>query len=143
MILVVLGSFATAFTRPLIEIERLCREGKINEEVIVQAGYTAPCASPWITFREFIDPGELAELNIRARIIITHAGVASLVNAIKLKKKVIAIARLKKYNEHVDDHQTEILKEFAAMGYIIPWGENVSLDEVMESDEKFQPGDFV
>jgi len=66
----------------------------------------------------------LLELYDRASLIITHAGTGSLIKGVKKGKKVIAIPRLVKLGEHIDDHQLEILNEFVQMEYVIPWNEN-------------------
>jgi UDP-N-acetylglucosamine transferase subunit ALG13 len=95
MILVLLGTFPTAFKRPLVEIDRLCREGKINEKVIVQSGHTQ-FESEFLEMRPFIAPDELTGIYKEARIVITQAGTGSLLKGMKLHKKIIAIPRLAK-----------------------------------------------
>lgn len=142
MILVLLGTFPIEFNRPLIEIEKLCHEGKINEEIIVQSGYTQ-FSSSYMKIYPFIPPPELAELYQQARIIISHAGSGSLIKGIKLNKKIIAIARLAKYNEVVDDHQLEILNEFARLNFVIPWNENSSLQEILSEVDQFEPSVYI
>ncbi len=142
MILVLLGTFPIAFKRPLFELERLCQEGKITEEVIVQNGHTQ-MDSRHLTLRPFIPPDELTTLYERARVIISHAGTGSLLKGIKLHKKVIAIARLVKYGEHIDDHQTEILEEFARLNYILPWREHDSPEELLTAVETFSPARYL
>ena len=54
-----------------------------------------------------------------ATLIITHGGVGSIVSALKKNKKVIVVPRLKKYNEHIDDHQLEIVEEFKKRKHIL------------------------
>lgn len=143
MILVLMGTFDIEFRRPLEEIRKLCLDGTINEEVIVQSGYTTIDAIRLMVVKPFIDPDELLELHKKARIIITHAGTGSLIKAITLKKKVIAVARLAKFSEHVDDHQLEILAEFEKLKYVLAWRENTSLKEVLERIDDFTPSEFV
>lgn len=138
MILVLLGTFPTAFPRPLMEIEELCKTGEIQERVIVQSGHTH-IESDHMEMRPFIPPDELSELCVAARVIITHAGTGSLIKGIKLHKKIIAVARLSKYNEMVDDHQVEILNEFTESGYILPWNEGDSLALILSRIDDFQP----
>ncbi len=46
-----------------------------------------------------------------ADLVITHAGVGSIMKCLKANKRFIAAARLSEYNEHVNDHQLE-LKDF-------------------------------
>jgi len=142
MILVTLGTFPTEFLRPLNEINELCEKKIITEEVIVQSGHTN-FESTHLNMRPFIAPDELTELTQNARFIITHAGTGSLIKAIKLNKKIIAIARLSKYNEMVDDHQVEILKEFVKLNYILPWEENIPLESVINSLDNFNPSTYI
>ena len=142
MILVTLGTFPTEFTRPLIAIDALCRSGILQEEVIVQCGHTS-FESTYLTMRPFIAPDELTGLTKNARLIITHAGTGSLIKAIKLHKKIIAIARLSKNEEMVDDHQVEILNEFSKLNYILPWAENVPLENILEKVDDFEPNHYV
>lgn len=142
MILVLLGTFPTDFKRPLLEIDKLCADGTITEEVIVQNGYTT-IDSKYLTLKPFLPINELIELYKQARIIISQAGTGSLIKGIKLNKKIIAIPRLAKYGEVVDDHQLEILEEFTKLNYILPWREDVSLKECLVAIESFHPEKYV
>ncbi|UBZ07322.1 hypothetical protein LDL76_01100 [Salegentibacter mishustinae] len=142
MIIVLLGTFPTAFKRPLIEIEKLCKKGLITEEVIVQSGHTQ-FDSEYLKMRPFISPDELTELYKQARVVITQAGTGSLIKGMKLNKKIIAIPRLAKYGEVVDDHQEEILHEFTKQNYILPWTEDIALAEVLSKIDDFKPSPYV
>ncbi|MGB5553486.1 MAG: PssE/Cps14G family polysaccharide biosynthesis glycosyltransferase [Flavobacteriaceae bacterium] len=142
MILVTLGTFPTEFTRPLIELERLLEQGLIKEEVIVQNGHT-PFESKFMTLRPFMSPDEITELYKKARVIISHAGTGSLIKGIKLEKKVIAVARLSKYNEMVDDHQVELLDTFTELNYIYPWYETDQLNDILNAIDSFEPSPYI
>ena len=108
MILVLLGTQNNSFSRLLEEVERCINSNIIKEEVIVQAGYTK-FKSKHMKIFDLISTKKLEELQDKANIIITHGGVGSIVSSIKKGKKVIAIPRLHKYGEHVNDHQKEML----------------------------------
>ena len=82
---------------------------------------------------------ELEELQEKSNYIITHGGVGSIVSSVKKGKKVIAIPRLHKYNEHVNDHQKEIVKYFNDKGYIIGIDNVEQLEKVVSNIEKFVP----
>lgn len=142
MILVLLGTFPTQFERPLVAIDALCREGIIREEVIVQNGHTK-FSSKHLTYKPFLPVAELDELYRDARIIISHAGSGSLLKGIKLGKKMIAIPRMPKYGEVVDDHQMEILAEFEKENYLLGWRETDQLRALLERIEKFEPKPFL
>ena len=142
MILVLLGTFPTEFSRPLIAIEELCKAGLIQEEIIVQNGHTS-FDSEYMTLRPFIPPNELTELYLKARFIISHAGSGSIIKGIKLNKKLIAIARLANYNEVVDNHQVEILNEFVKLNYILAWNQNEQLQDIINGIEDFAPSPYI
>ncbi|MEX2592752.1 MAG: glycosyltransferase [Anditalea sp.] len=142
MIIVLLGTFPTAFERPLVQIDRLCREGIIQEKVIVQSGHTQ-FESEFLEMRPFIPPDELTELYKEARVVISQAGTGSLIKGLKLNKKIISIPRLAKYGEVVDDHQDEILNEFVNLNYILPWTEDIALETVLIKIENFEPSPYV
>lgn len=142
MILVLLGTFKIDFYRPIIAIENAVKDGDIREEIIIQAGHTA-FTSEFLIMRSFIDPKELDQLYDRAEIIITHAGVGSILKGFKMHKKIIAIPRLYKFKEHVDDHQIDILNEFARCNYLIPWHEHDNFKDLLIKVRKFEPSPFV
>lgn len=67
----------------------------------------------------------------------------SIINCIKANKKVIAVARLSKYNEHVNDHQLQIVKNFNEKGYIIGIEDAVLLKTALESVDAFVPKKYI
>lgn len=142
MILVLLGTFHIAFKRPLIAIEKLCQEGKLQEDIVVQNGHTQ-FSSPYFELRPFMEPSALEQLYDKARLVITHAGTGSIIKGLKKGKKVIAIPRLHKLGEHIDDHQQEILHEFAQSGYLLPWNDTDLLETILQQAEDFTPRPYL
>lgn len=118
MIFVTVGTQPNGFLRCLQEVEKLIDRYNITEEVIAQIGNTDFVTSKFKTIR-FTGENEFKDLIGNASVVITHAGSGAIFNSIKAGKKVIAMARLHKYNEMADDHQTELIKKLADEGYII------------------------
>ncbi len=141
LILVVLGTHELPFTRLLEEVERLKKEGFITEEVIVQAGHTK-YESDVLNIKPFVNYEVMDQLMEDASVIITHAGTGSVISALKKGKKVIAAARLKKYGEHNDDHQLQLLSIFLEQKHILSWGEGEDLSKVMKQTVSFEPVPF-
>lgn len=141
MILVLLGTFPLKFDRPLFEIEDLIKEGVITDKVIVQNGHTQ-FKSEHMVFRPFLPLEELLELYNKADLIISQAGTGSIIKGLKKNKKIIAIPRLAKYAEVVDDHQTELLKEFADENYLLAWNEGDKLSDILKKVDSFIPKKF-
>lgn len=131
MILVTLGTQKQSFVRLLDMIEN----SNIKEEIIVQAGHTKYSSEKMKIF-DFIPYEKLNELTDKADIIITHGGTGSIVTPLKKGKKVIAVPRLAKYGEHVDDHQVQIVDVFSEMGYIIKLNENDNLNSILKKIKK-------
>lgn len=116
MIFITLGTQKQSFKRLLDEIESC----KIldNEEIVAQIGYTK-FISQKIKTIDFLETEEFNKYIQNSEFVITHGGVGSIFDALLKDKKVIAMPRLKKYNEHIDDHQIEICEKLASLGYII------------------------
>lgn len=141
MILVLLGTQDKSFHRLLEEIDRSIEKGVIQEDVIVQAGYTK-YQSDNMTIFDFVSKDKIEEYVTKASFIITHAGVGSILDGIRKGKKMIVAPRLKKYGEHTNDHQLQILKEFAELRYILPLYDFNQLDKLINKINRFQPKTF-
>ena len=142
MILVLLGTQNNSFHRLLEEIDKLIDIGKIQEEVIVQAGYTK-YESKNMKIIDFLPSEELEKLEQQANCIITHGGVGSIIGSIEKGKKVIAVQRLKQYVEHVNDHQLDIVESFDASGYIIGITDVSQLENALQRVDTFEPKKYI
>ena len=138
MILVTLGTQDKSFERLVKAIDKEIEAGNIKDKVIVQAGYTKYKSDNMEIF-DFVNPSELDKLMKEADILITHGGVGSILGALKYDKPVIAAARLAKYKEHTNDHQKQIVGEFAKEGYILELDDFSKLTEVLKKAKKFKP----
>lgn len=67
----------------------------------------------------------------------------SITGSIKENKKVIAVARLEKYNEHVNDHQLQIIKSFNEKGYIIGLEDANLLKTALKNIDSFIPKKYI
>lgn len=134
MILVTLGTQKQEFKRLLDKIEK----SNIKDEIIVQAGHTKYQSKKMQIF-DFINYQEMNKLIDKADLIITHGGTGSILMPLKKEKKVIACARLKKYQEHVDDHQEQIVSVFSQEGYIKELKEEDNLDDIIKNIKNFKP----
>ena len=142
MILVLLGTQNNSFHRLLEEVQKNIDNGNIQEEVIVQKGYTN-FSSNEMTIYEQLPLDEIKKLIDNADLVITHGGVGSIINSIQKGKKVIAVPRLKKYKEHVNDHQLDIVKSFNELGYIIGLNDVSELEKALNNIQEFEPKQYV
>lgn len=118
MIFITLGSQKFQFNRLLMAVDDLIKKGIITEDVFAQTGYSDYVPEHY-KYKAFLNHDEFANMEAVADIVITHGGTGAIIGAVKKGKKVIAVPRLAKYGEHVDDHQIQLLKEFDKMGIIL------------------------
>ena len=118
MILVTLGTQDKQFTRLLNKIEELINKGIIKEKVIAQIGNTRFKSNKIKTYK-FLSIDAYEKLIKECDILITHGGVGTIISGLQKNKKIIAITRLKEYNEHENNHQLEIIKEFSNKNYLL------------------------
>ena len=140
MIFVSLGTNDKSFKRLLDKIENEIELGNIKDKVIVQSGYTKYESKNM----EIIDLMPMEEFNKNIKecdILITHGGVGTILDGLKLGKKIIAFPRLSKYQEHVNDHQVEIINEFSDCGYILT-GELDELVDLIKKCKSFNPKSY-
>lgn len=119
MILILLGSQKFQFNRLLKAIDEQVKSEEIqDEEIIAQIGHSDYIPKNY-KYKRFIDRDKLIEYICKADVIICHGGTGVIINSLKKGKKVIAIPRLSEFNEHVDNHQEEIIDKFSNENYLI------------------------
>ena len=138
MIFVTLGTQDKSFKRLLDSIEKEIEKGTIKEKVVVQAGYTK-YDSPHMEIFDLIDKDDFDKYVKDCDLLITHGGVGSILTGLKNDKKVIACPRLFKYNEHMNDHQIQIIERFTDAGYLLPFNENDDLGAIIKKSKTFKP----
>ncbi len=141
MIFVTLGTQDKEFSRLLKAIDREIEKGNIKEKVVVQAGCTK-YESKNMEVLDLVPQDEFEKLMNEADLLITHGGVGSILTGIKRGKPVIAAARLKKYKEHTNDHQKQIIKEFSDAGYILELRDFNKLGKMIEKAKTFKAKKF-
>lgn len=117
MIFVSLGTQIFQFDRLIKKLDELVENGLIKEEIFAQIG-SANYFPKHYKFKQFLNKDEFDEYQNCADLIISHGGTGALVSASKKGKNIIAVPRLAKYGEHVDDHQLQIVKVLENEGYI-------------------------
>lgn len=137
MIFVVLGTQKFQCNRLLRQIDELMEEGKITETVFAQRGHSdyEPVHFPYADFL----PKEEFEKKIAAcDILITHSGVGTILAGVNRHKPVIVFPRLKKYKEHVDNHQLDIARAFQKKKLVLMCDEYDKLDELISKSRDYE-----
>jgi UDP-N-acetylglucosamine transferase subunit ALG13 len=113
-VVVTVGTMRFGFARL---VERLRAILPDDAEVFWQIG---PTPAPGLLDTHDSVPGsELARQFRRADVVVSHAGCGSALDALDAGKCAILVPRLKRFGEHVDDHQVEIARTLDERGLAI------------------------
>ncbi len=105
MIYVTVGTLFLDFPRLIRAMDAIAH--KTGERVIMQTGLctTLPVYAEHFDFK----PREIIlSLQRQARVIVCHAGIGSVLDALKAQRPLIVVPRLTKYREHLTDHQLDL-----------------------------------
>lgn len=101
MIFVTVGT-QLAFDRMISAIDNLNAE--VKAEVFAQIGPSA-ITPQYIDFIDFMTPNEADEKFKEATLIVAHAGMGSILTALKYEKPILIMPRKAALEEHRNDHQ--------------------------------------
>ena len=110
MIFVTVGTHEQQFDRLIKYIDNMKRDGLIDEEVILQTGYST-YEPKYCTWKKFYPYQQMVKYVAEARIVITHGGPSSFIMPLQVGKIPIVVPRQEKYNEHVNEHQVSFAQE--------------------------------
>src|SRR4051794_19398584 len=101
-VLVTLGTIAPyRFDRAVDAVLSMLTEG---DEVVWQLGATMRTDLPGRSVAQ-VSPQEMEALSLAADVVVSHAGVGSILQQFGLGKSPVIATRSSAFNEHVDDHQ--------------------------------------
>ena len=118
MIFICAGTQIYQFDRLFKKIDELILSGEIKDEVFAQTGTLIDYYPKHFKYEQYLSHEEFDILRKKADLIISHGGTGALIGACKAGKNVIAVPRLAKYGEHLDDHQLQIVQVLENQGYI-------------------------
>jgi UDP-N-acetylglucosamine transferase subunit ALG13 len=75
--------------------------------------------SEHIRTERFIDPTEFRRRVEAASLVISHAGMGSIITALELGKRIMVMPRRASLGEHRNDHQVATARRFAEQGRIM------------------------
>lgn len=131
-IFVTVGSRNYPFDRLFKKLDELCEEGVIKGKMFAQTG-TSTYQPKYFEYKDFISQDEFMERVKWADIVVSHGASGSIMKALNAGKKVIAVTRLEKYGEHINDHQIQNNEAFADNGYVVAVFEMDELGKAFES----------
>lgn len=106
------------FDRLVKAVDHLAGKSNIDEEIFAQIGDSS--YKP-VNFKavQTMDAGLFEKFVLNSTAIISHSGMGTIETALRNGKPLLAIPRLKKYGEVVNDHQVAIARKFEAEGHLL------------------------
>lgn len=116
MILVTTGTGDIPFDRLVREVDRLVGEGCLGDlPVHIQVGASGhePVHCTW---SRSLDYGEMVEHVSRAKLVIAHGGVGTMLLCHRYGVPEVMVPRRQALGENVDDHQVDFAEYVAELG---------------------------
>lgn len=114
MIFVTVGTHYLPFNRLLSWVDGYVAQFVKKEEVVVQFGTSTKRVISGEN-KSYFQYSKFCQLLQKARIVITHAGPATIYQSIALANTIpIVVPRLKKFSEHVSNHQLYFAQTLAS-----------------------------
>ena len=115
LIFVTVGNARNPFSRLVRAADAIAEQ--TDEEVVIQCGHT-DVEVFHANIVKFLTMEQYEKIVQDARVIISHAGAGSVIAALAARKRIIVVPRLRRFSEHVNDHQLEIAAELQRVGYV-------------------------
>jgi len=113
MIFVTIGT-CEPFDRLLASLDAI----ELDEEIVAQTGLSAT-KPRGIRCVDFLPYDNLVDFVRNARIVVTHAGVGSILTGLANGKRPVVVARSREHGDAVDDHQLELARRLEAEGMVL------------------------
>ncbi|MBN2056731.1 multidrug MFS transporter [bacterium] len=134
MMFVTVGTHEASFERLLKTVDILRERRDIKDPVFIQTGHTA-YTPVHCGYRMFLPFSVMNSLFQRARVVVTHGGDCVML-VLKHGKVPIVVPRLKRYGEHLDDHQLEFTRHMSELGLVMPCIEMEDLPDALRRWER-------
>jgi UDP-N-acetylglucosamine transferase subunit ALG13 len=115
--------------------------GQVDDTIYIQAGHTLVKNPPLnVSYTQFMPRGALARAYKDASVVLTHGGTGSVMVPLLMGVPVIAVPRLQKFGEHVDDHQCELIGALVTGGHVLEWDPTIlSFREILDRVAEWKP----
>jgi UDP-N-acetylglucosamine transferase subunit ALG13 len=134
MILVTVGT-QIPFDRLINYVDEWVSTLKVKPEVVAQIG-TSEYHSNDIKVFKTVEPEQFEQYITECDFLVSHAGMGSILTALRVKKPIIIFPRKASFGEHRNDHQLATVKSFTNVeGVYIATTKEELFDLLAKSDE--------
>jgi len=138
LIFLTVGNWHKGFDRLVRAVDELAENGVITDQVIGQTGQGAYKAK-YMKVLEFCSPTEFRQIVSESRLVISHAGMGAMMEAVKHSKPIIVVPRRCALGEVGNDHQLTTAKQLESEGKVLVAYETSELPDKLRAAEGFVP----
>lgn len=134
------GTHSQPFDRLLSMVDAAAGAGVLPLPVVAQVGpssYELRHAEA----RDFMTPEEMEAAVRGARYVVSHAGSGTITTALGAGRRPLLLPRLRRYGEHFDDHQQEIVDKLASLDLAVPLGGEITRADLERADRPLEMPD--
>lgn len=114
----------------------------VSEEVFAQIGHSSYKPKN-MDFEPFVSPVKAEELFKKSTIIIAHAGMGSILTALKYQKPIVIMPRKASLGEHRNEHQTATANWVKDLNGVYVANDEVELVEIISNLSILQAEDDI
>ena len=138
MIFLTVGTWRTGYDRLLEAVDELISSGIITEKVIAQIGYSS-YKPKHMTVMDFCSPDAFVDIISEASLVISHAGMGTIIETVKRNKPLVAVPRKSELGEIDNDHQFITARQLEKEDKILVAYEVPELPERLKQAKTFIP----
>jgi beta-1,4-N-acetylglucosaminyltransferase len=138
LIFLTVGNWHRGFDRLVEAVDRLKGEGAIYEKVVAQIG-SGSYRPKNMEIINYCSPSQFREFLAQTRVVVSHAGIGTIFQAIEIGKPVIVVPRKAQLGECGDDHQWRTAEQLEQEGKILVAYEISDLPDRLKQAEHFVP----
>ncbi len=126
------------FDRLVKAIDDFVSQSGLKQKVFAQVGNSSYQPRNF-EFVRYLEKNEYDHTIKQASIVVSHAGMGSIIAAMSYQKPLLVVPRLKEYNEVVNNHQVAIARKFEQLGHILVAYQQEDLPAKIAELETFVP----
>jgi len=138
MILVTVGT-QIPFDRLISIVDDWVSESGTKQEVVAQVGSSVYSAKNMTVFQS-VEPEQFEQYINDCDFIISHAGMGSILTALRVKKPIVIFPRKAALGEHRNDHQLATARSFANTDGVYVVNDKEELFAVLNNPSELSSG---
>jgi len=138
MIFLTVGTYPLQFDRLVKAVDIAIMNSQIREEIFGQIGL-GNYKPQKMEYVEMLGKEEFDHYFQKASAVIGHAGMGTITTALEYRKPLLVMPRLKRYKEHVNDHQLDTARVFEQLGHVLVAYEEKYLSQKVQALSHFVP----